>query len=49
MAHAIMTCLRTFIVPEPSMIALIMIGAVALIVRQIRRLRRPRSARVPRA
>jgi hypothetical protein len=41
--------LRTFILPEPSVIALVMIGALALIVRQIRRLRRPRDVRVPRS
>ena len=35
------------IVPEPTTVALIAIGAVALLVRQIRRLRRPRAARLP--
>ena len=35
------------IVPEPTTIALIALGAVALLVRQIRRLRRPRPARLP--
>jgi hypothetical protein len=35
------------IVPEPTTVALIALGAVALLVRQIRRLRRPRAARLP--
>ena len=35
------------IVPEPTTIALIALGAVAILVRQIRRLRRPRPARQP--
>ena len=35
------------IVPEPTTIALIALGAVAILVRQIRRLRRPRPARLP--
>ena len=35
------------IVPEPTTIALIALGAVAILVRQIRRLRRPPAARLP--
>jgi len=35
------------IVPEPTTVALIALGAVAILVRQIRRLRRPRPARQP--
>jgi len=35
------------IVPEPTTIALFALGAVAILVRQIRRLRRPRPARLP--
>lgn len=36
---------RIHVLPEPEVIALIALGAVAIIVRQIRRLRRPRAAR----
>jgi hypothetical protein len=46
-ANVIYLATGAAIVPEPTTIALIALGAVAILVRQIRRLRRPRPARLP--